>query len=320
MGKPLVSIIVPSWTGNVDRLMRSIEQQTFRDYEVIVVGGVSPTARARNVGVQRARGDILLFIDDDACLGHEHVVATLVEVLDGDPQPGIVGTSKIVPDTATRFKRAMSRQVPRTVYPVVSQHLVSNPPLDGYGFSAITTTCCAVRRAVFEEVGGFEEDLTTGGEDTDFFYRVHRSGHDIVVAANCWVYHDPPASLRDLLRKSFWYGVSYALETRKSPERGMAVLPLDRWYGKTVLIGAMLAFPAAFFVHYYFDPVRRLVFGFRPLKTLSSYAVLCGYMYGWYHGKPRRAAATYRGMPPVEVGVPAAQELAHLGPYVKKSS
>ena len=76
----------------------------------------------------------------------------------------------------------------------------------------------------------------------------------------------------------------------------MAVLPLNRWYGHLGLLALVLGFPLAFFVHYYFDPLRRLVFGFRPLKTLSTYASLCGYVYGWYRGKPDKAPATYGGV------------------------
>jgi len=108
------------------------------------------------------------------------------------------------------------------------------------------------------------------------------------------VYHAPPASMKDLLRKSFWYGMGHVLEARKSPERGMALLPLNHWYGPLSLAAAVAGLPLAFFVHYYFDPMRRLVFGFRPLKTLSTYATPCGYVYGWYHGKPRKSVAILR--------------------------
>ncbi len=292
---PRVSLIVPSWTGEVTRLMDSVRAQTFQDYEVEVVRGISPAARARNVGAARSRGGILLFIDDDAYFGHPRVLETLVAVLDRDAATAVAGTSKLAPKDSTPLQQAIARQVPRTVYPVVPGDTESNPPLDEYGFTAITTTCCAVRRAVFEEVGGFDEGLTTGPEDTDFFFRVRRLGYRLVVAGGCWVYHDPPGSLRDLLRKSFWYGVGHALEARKNPERGMAVIPLHHWYGALMLLPAVVAFPFSFFANYYFDPTRRLVIGFRPLKALSTYAVLCGYVYGWYHGPPRRPATTYMG-------------------------
>src|SRR3954451_7457829 len=266
---PRVSIIIPSWTGEVTQLRQSIEQQTFHDYEINIVQGVSPAARARNVGAARARGEILLFIDDDAYFGHPRILEMLIAVLDRDPQTAVAGTSKLAPRQATPLQKKIARQVPRTIYPVVRADTESNPPLDQYGFTAISTTCCLVRRAVYEEVGGFDEKLTTGPEHTDFFYRIRRRGYRLVVAGKTWVYHDPPASLRDLLRKSFWYGLGHALEAHKNPERGMAVFPLYRWYGVLMLVVAVLGFPGAFFVNFYFDPVRRVVLGFRPLKALS---------------------------------------------------
>src|SRR5947209_2127293 len=169
--------------------MRGIEQQSFCDYEVTIIRGVSPAARARNLGAQQARADILLFMDDDAELGHEQVLQMMVNLLESDARIAIVGVSQQVPIEASQFQRTISWQVPRWVYPILPHNLMSNPPLDSYGFTAITTACCVVRRKVFEEVGGFDEELPTG-EDTDFFYRVRRGGHNLVVAANCWVYHD----------------------------------------------------------------------------------------------------------------------------------
>src|SRR5690349_9851932 len=97
---PRVSIIIPSWTGEIGRLRQSIAQQTFRDYEIDVVQGVSPAARARNVGAARARGEILLFIDDDAYFGHPRVLERLVAVLDRDPQVAVAGASKLAPREA----------------------------------------------------------------------------------------------------------------------------------------------------------------------------------------------------------------------------
>src|SRR5512138_1743918 len=85
-GTPKVSIIVPSWTGEVSRLEESIRQQTFRDYELEIVTGVSPAGRARNIGARRSHGDILLFIDDDAYFGNPHVLERLVRLIESDPR------------------------------------------------------------------------------------------------------------------------------------------------------------------------------------------------------------------------------------------
>src|SRR6266566_9601911 len=128
--KPKVSIIIPSWTGEVSRPMRSIEQQTFRDYEIDIVQRISPVAHARNLGVQRTRGDILFFVDDDITLGHEHVLQQMVDLLESDAQIAIVGLPLQVPVEANRFQHAVAQQVPRYVDPIVSDTLVSNPPLD----------------------------------------------------------------------------------------------------------------------------------------------------------------------------------------------
>jgi GT2 family glycosyltransferase len=293
---PRVSVVIPSWTGQVDRLLASLEQQTLRDVEVEVVRGVGPAARARNLGVSRTRGEVVVFVDDDAYLGHPDLLERLVAAVDRDPV-AVVGTAKLPPPDADRFRRAVATQVPRMSSPVVEHDTESNPPLHGYGFSAITTTCCAMRREFFERVGGFDEVLPTA-EDTEFLHRTVRAGGRVVIAGQTWVYHDPPGSLRDLLRTSFGYGVGHALEVRKDPDRHMDVLRLDKAWGKLRLTFAVPAFPFAFVVHYYFDPHRRLVLGLRPLKTLSTYAVLAGYAYGWFHGPPRRAPATYRGRRP----------------------
>ena len=291
---PRVAVIVPSWSGDVDRLMESLRTQTFCSYEVEVVRGVSPAARARNIGVARTKGDILLFIDDDAFFGNRHTLQRLVSLLESDPQAGVVGTSKLAPKNATWLQKAIARQVPRMVFPVLNEDIESNPPLDGYGFTAVSTTCCAVPRAIFEQIGGFNEDLATG-EDTDFFYRVRRSGYTIYLAGRTWVYHDPPASLTNLVRKSFGYGIGHALEARAIPERRMNFPALDRWWGLLAVPASILALPVALFVHIYFDQASRVEIGFRPLKTLSTYAVLFGYIYGWFHGKPVKAASTYMG-------------------------
>jgi len=285
-GREVISIVIPSWSGDVDRVRRSIEEQTFGDYTIYVVRHVSPAARARNIGVAASKGEFILFIDDDAYLGHSRVLETLVAMLRKDPTIGIAGPSKLIPPGATRMQRRIADEVPRWVYPVVQRDTESNPPLDGYGFTGMTTTCCILRRTTFESVHGFDEDLPTGPEDTEFFYRLRRDGLRFVIPASCWVYHDPPRTSRALLRKSFHYGIGHALEARKAPERRMAVIPLQPWYGKALVLAYLLLFPVSILLSVYLEPVRHVKVGFRPLKALSTLATLLGYVWGWYRDAP----------------------------------
>src|SRR3954453_8679632 len=129
---PRVSVVVPSWSGAVDRLVASLETQTYRDYELVVVTGVSPAGRSRNQGVAQAHGEIILFVDDDAYFGHERVVEMLVAALDRAPDIGVAGSSKLVPPQATPLQQRIAREVPRWIYPVVHEEVESNPPLDHY--------------------------------------------------------------------------------------------------------------------------------------------------------------------------------------------
>ncbi len=277
-----VAVVIPSWHGEVARTLWSLEAQTYRRFAVEVVRRVSPAARARNRGVAVTGGEYILFLDDDAYLGHPAVLEQLVAALDADEGVGIAGPSKVLPADANWLQRRIAVEVPRWVFPVLDHATESNPPLDRYGFTGITTSCCLVRRGVFAAVGGFDERLPTGPEDTEFFFRVRQAGHRFVIPAHCRVDHAPPRHLLALLRKSFRYGAGHAHEARLSPGRGMALVPLDRWYGMAFVVLSPLLFIPSLFVAYYFDPVRRWHVGFRPFKAMSTYATLYGYTWGWF--------------------------------------
>jgi GT2 family glycosyltransferase len=273
-----VSVIVPSLRGAIGPLRASLAGQSLQEFELIVVAGVSPAALARNLGVARAHGEIVVFVDDDTTFGHPRVLEQLVSALDADPSVGVVGPAKQLSPGASRRQRLIAAQVPRWVSPVYDRDTESNPPLDGYGFSEITTTCCAVRRAEFERLGGFDERLITG-EDPEFFFRARRAGHGFLVPAGCWVCHDPPASLRDFARKCYRYGIGHAQEAHKNRERGMDVVPATGLIGTLLLLFSPLLWPVLLFCQPYLEPRRHLRLHFQPYKALSTLATYYGYAF-----------------------------------------
>lgn len=274
-----VALVVPSLAGEVGSLLASVARQSLGPDEIEVVRGVTPNGRARNVGARRTRAPILVFVDDDAVLGPDETLAGLVAPL-ADPTVGAVGTAKLIPPESSWFQCRVAKEVPRIEHAVVERLTDSNLPLGHHGYTAVTTTCCAMRRDVFESLGGFDENLLRG-VDSEFFYRMRGAEYRLVVAPRTWVYHPAPSTPGRLVEKHFLYGIGYAQTVRRHPE-----LAAGRYLSTPVhaalytVLRTVLVVPHAFVPFSHADRSWRP--GFKPLRALSSYAAGLGYVYGWY--------------------------------------
>jgi hypothetical protein len=303
MSIPPIALIIPSLHGDVEPLLASVRRQTLQPAEIAVVRGVRPNGRARNQGVAQTSAPLLVFVDDDAVLGDEHVLANLVAPLLEDPSIAVTGASKLLPPGAPWFQRWVAREVPRIEHPLVAQPLETNPDPPSF-YCEITTTCCAMRRAVFEQAGGFDKALLRG-VDTEFFVRVRRMTKDegrrtngidgtltqnsklktqnyrFILIPNTWVYHPAPATLRALLRKHFLYGMGHAQEVRRDPARARArALKTPLHAAAFLLFRSAVLLPNVFLPYSFAAPSWRL--SFKPLKALTSYVGALGYVFGWY--------------------------------------
>ncbi len=274
-----IAVIIPSLSGETGRLEEALQRQTRPPDEVCVVKGVRPNGRARHQGVARTEAEWLVFIDDDALPGTPDLLEKLVRPLQTDLSLGVTGAARVLPGTASWFQRWVAREIPRMANPVPQGYLDTNPPLKGYGHSLITTTCCALRRQVYNAAGGFNQDLISG-VDTDFFYRVRRLGYRFVMVPHTCVEHPAPAHLKGLLRKFQWYGLGYAQEAILRPEQGIGPRLHTPWRRLVFLLAASLWVLPNVFIPYSLS-YPRWELGFRPLKALSTYAVAWGYARGW---------------------------------------
>ncbi len=209
---PRVTVIIPSWDGHrngcVPRLLESVEKQTYRDYEVRLVKGVSPQGKAINQGAADARGEILIILDDDSRLADDTVFETLVRVLDEDSSVGMAGASIVLPPESNAFQRRAALQFPRFNTPVVEA--VTDSDLACHG-------CCAMRVEIFRAVGGEREDIIRG-LDPDLRVRLRNAGYRVVLAPNARIYHPLPENWRKLLRMFFRNGFGSAYAQKFQPD------------------------------------------------------------------------------------------------------
>lgn len=209
---PRVSVIIPSWDGHrngcVPRLLESVRSQTYTDYEVHVVQGVAPQGKAINEGARRARGEILVILDDDSELADATVFSSLVSVLDAHPTVGMAGASIVTPPGASPFQRRAAKQFPRFNTPVVDRITDSDFACHG---------CCAIPKRAFNAVGGEREDIIRG-LDPDLRVRLRAAGYRVVLAPHARIYHPLPASWRGLLRQFFRNGYGSAFAQKFQPD------------------------------------------------------------------------------------------------------
>jgi len=119
---PKISVIIPTIgeprKEKLNNLLSEIEKQTFTSREVLVIEGENRQGRAINKGAVRARGEILVILDDDASLGHDNVFKNMAEVLESDRSIGMVGTSVIPRPDDSSFQKNVIRQLSRQYCPV----------------------------------------------------------------------------------------------------------------------------------------------------------------------------------------------------------
>lgn len=209
---PAVSIVIPSVDGYrgglLPKLLESFKKQSFQDFEVIVMKGYKRQGKAINEGVKKAKGEIVIILDDDIVLGTKDVFKNLVNALKNDSHIGMAGVSNLIPSWAPRIVRRAMKELPRRhselVNKVTESDLAEHP-------------CCAIPKKVFLEVGG-ESELIPRGLDPYLRNKIRKAGYKIVVIPKTWIHHLLPASFKKILWQYFRNGKDAAYANKFYPE------------------------------------------------------------------------------------------------------
>lgn len=217
-----VSIIIPNkdCIDYLDRCLKSIvEKTTYSNYEVIIVENNSTEpetfsyyeeAKGRypfvsviefaqpfnfsavcNEGARVAKGEMLLFLNNDTEVIEQGWIGYLVGHLRRD-KVGCVGAKLLYPNDAIQH---IGIALPKSG-PVHTDRLRSADANGYFGFlkfprnvTAVTGACLAVRSDVYNQVGGFDEDLPVAYNDVDFCLRLRKKGLLVVVEPRAVLYH-----------------------------------------------------------------------------------------------------------------------------------
>jgi ADP-heptose:LPS heptosyltransferase/GT2 family glycosyltransferase len=153
-------------------------------------------SRFNNAGARAASGAVLLFLNDDVEARDPGWLAALLEQA-LRPEVGVVGARLLYPDGKLQHAgialsptgglhshRFLPEGHPGPFGRAVSLRNVS----------AVTGACLMVRRAVFEQVGGFDEAHAVINNDVDFCLRVRDAGLEVVCTPHAELVHHELAS------------------------------------------------------------------------------------------------------------------------------
>ena len=148
-------------------------------------------SRKCNVGALHATGENLVFLNDDmeaiSAGVPEHLTAPLRE-----PGVGATGAKLYFEDDTVQHAGLVygSGTITHSYYKMAATKLGSYGDLWGNReVSALTGAAFAVRREVFEEVGGFSELLPVNYNDVDLSLKIRRSGRRLVWLHDVVLYH-----------------------------------------------------------------------------------------------------------------------------------
>ncbi|MBW4576927.1 MAG: glycosyltransferase family 2 protein [Aphanothece sp. CMT-3BRIN-NPC111] len=219
----LVSIIIPTKNlGNIlnNCLLSIFDKTTYPNYEVLVIDNGSTDAethevinqwkvrepnrfrcevlaipfnysKINNYAVSRARGEYLLFLNNDTEVLTPDWIDAMVEQAQR-PTIGAVGALLLYPNNTIQHAGVI-------MICGCANHHHKHYPSDypGYfdqiqtvcNYLAVTAACLMCRREVFEAVGGFEEKLAVAFNDVDLCLKIVEKGYRNIYLPHVVLYH-----------------------------------------------------------------------------------------------------------------------------------
>lgn len=227
---PRISVIVCTHNGSrtLGESLEGLAHLDYPDYEVIVVDdgssdGSGELARAfdvdvivtehgglsaaRNLGLRKATGDIVAYLDDDAS-PDPHWLTYLAIAFSSGLHAGVGGPNLSPPDDGW-IARSVACSPGNPTHVLLTDTVAEHIPGCNMAF----------RKEVLEEIGGFDPQFRIAGDDVDVCWRLQEAGFTLGFHPAAVVWHRRRNSLRAYWRQQKNYGQAEAMLERKWPEK-----------------------------------------------------------------------------------------------------
>ena len=273
-GQPLVSIIIPT-KDQLPVLQRCVEslleKTSYLQYEVLIVDNDStapdavhwldgvaamgnPQVRVlryphafnysaiNNMAAAQAQGEYLVLLNNDTAIIQADWLDNLLNHAQR-PEVGVVGAKLLYPDGSVQHAGVvLGLRGP-------ADHVFLRAPLDAAGYmhrlevdqnySAVTAACLMVRKDVYDELGGLDEQaFQVSYNDVDFCLRVRQAGYLVVWTPHTLVMHEESVSqtrmdtAADEAKRA-----RFKREQDAMYDRWLPLLARDPAYNKNLMLG-----------------------------------------------------------------------------------
>jgi glycosyltransferase involved in cell wall biosynthesis len=253
MESSLLSVIIPVYNAKetLAECLQAIYASSYRNFEVLLIDDLSTDgsmdiarnfpcriiildkksgpAAARNKGADKASGEILFFTDSDIIIRPD-TLGKISKSIEG--KVAITGMYSRKPHKKNFFS------LYHNYYAHKSQKETSSSTF------MFHTSCGAIRKKVFKELGGFNEDMKKATvEDVEFGYRLIERGYEVFLDKNLKVVHFTNYSFSKLIKSYFyksrdWADLLFARKERLLKNEGWA-----NYKNIAILLSALLLIP-----------------------------------------------------------------------------
>lgn len=221
--EPLVSVIIPNKDHRADLdlcLTSLLDKGIYRNLEVIVVENNSTEPETfdyyeelqekrknvrvvtwkrefnfsaiNNYGVTFAHGEYLLFLNNDVEVIEPDVIREMLGYARRD-DVGIVGARLLYQDDTIQHAGVVIGFGGIAGHTFIGLHQAENSyfhrAMCAQDYSAVTAACMMSKRSLFDQVGGFREELAVAFNDIDYCLKIRSLGKKVVYNPYALLYH-----------------------------------------------------------------------------------------------------------------------------------